>query len=99
MDKDQSKRKKIIEILNTKIPEFEVKLGGSTSIDITRKGVDKAYAIGKIKEILKVSDEDIIFIGDALYRGGNDEPVKGTGVDFIQEEGPNQTLELLSRYM
>ncbi len=98
-DKDQSKRKALIKILEVTIPEFDCRLGGISSIDITRKGIDKAYAIGKIKELLKVSDEEIIFVGDALYEGGNDEPVKGTGVDFIQEEGPNQTLELLSRYM
>lgn len=98
-DPDQVKRRKIIEILNKKIPEFEVRLGGSTSIDITRKGIDKAYAINKIETLLGVKDEDIIFVGDALYKGGNDETVKNTGVDFIQEFGPNETIEFLSRYM
>jgi phosphomannomutase len=98
-DPDQKKRRLIIEKLTKKIPDFEAKLGGSSSIDITKKGMDKAYAIGKIKDLLKVKDEDIIFVGDALYSGGNDEPVKNTGVDFIQQSGPNETIELLSRYM
>ncbi len=98
-DPDQKKRRMIIDKLAKKIPQFEAKLGGSSSIDITNKGMDKAYAIGKIKDLLKVRDEDIIFVGDALYSGGNDEPVKTTGVDFIQESGPNETIELLSRYM
>jgi HAD superfamily hydrolase (TIGR01484 family) len=98
-DPDQIKRNKIIDILKKKLPEFEIRLGGSTSIDITRKGIDKAYAIGKIKELLKVGDEDIYYLGDALYKGGNDETIKKTGVDFIQEEGPSETIELLSRYM
>ncbi len=98
-DKDKFKRRALTEILEKKIPEFDIRMGGATSIDITRKGVDKAYAISKIKDLLKVSDDDIIFVGDALYQGGNDEPVKSTGVDFIQEEGPDQTLELLSHYM
>lgn len=98
-DPDQKKRRLIIEKLAKKIPEFEVRLGGISSIDITKKGMDKAYAIKKIKELLKVGDEEIIFIGDALYKGGNDEPVKNTGVDYIQESGPNETIELLSRYM
>lgn len=98
-DPDQRKRRKIIDLLNKKIPQFEARIGGISSIDISKKGIDKAYAIGKIKELLEVKDEDIIFIGDALYKGGNDEPVKTTGVDFIQEEGPSETIELLSRYM
>lgn len=98
-DPDQSKRRKLITILEKKIPKFNLKIGGISSIDVTRAGVDKAYAIGKIKEILHVTDDDIIFVGDALYKGGNDEAVKNTGVDFIQEEGPSQTMEFLSRYM
>ncbi len=98
-DPDQSKRKKIVNILNKKISNFEIRIGGATSIDITKKGIDKAYAIGKIKKLLSVTDDDIIFIGDALYKGGNDASVKNTGVDFIQQSGPNETIELLSRYM
>ena len=90
---------KIQDFLKKKLPDFEIRIGGTTSIDITRKGVDKAYAISKIKDLLKVKDEDIIYVGDALYKGGNDETVKSTGVDFIQELGPNDTLEFLSRYM
>lgn len=98
-DPDQTKRMKIVDLLRKKIPEFEIRLGGTTSIDITRKGLDKAYAIEKIKELLKVKDDDIYYLGDALYKGGNDEAIKKTGIDFIQEEGPSETLELLSRYM
>lgn len=98
-DPDQRKRRKIQDFLKKKLPDFEIRIGGTTSIDITRKGVDKAYAISKIKDLLKVKDEDIIYVGDALYKGGNDETVKSTGVDFIQELGPNDTLEFLSRYM
>ncbi|MEQ1499758.1 MAG: HAD-IIB family hydrolase [Parcubacteria group bacterium] len=98
-DPNQEKRRKIIDKLNKKISGFEIKIGGATSIDITKKGIDKAYAIGKIKQLLGVKDDDIIFIGDALYKGGNDASVKNTGVDFIQQDGPNETLELLSRYM
>lgn len=98
-DKDQSKRRKIINILEKKLPGFNCHIGGISSIDITKKGLDKAYAIGKIKQLLNVSEDDIIFVGDALYKGGNDEVIKSTGVDFIQEDGPGETIELLSRYM
>ena len=98
-DPKQEKRRQIIEILERKIPQFEIRLGGSTSIDITRKGIDKSYAIGNIKKELHVSDEDIIFVGDALYKGGNDAPVKKTGVDYIQESWPEEAILLLKQYV
>jgi phosphomannomutase len=98
-DPDQTKRRKMVTELQKVIPKFEIRIGGTTSIDITKKGLDKAYAMGKIKELLKIEDEDVIFVGDALYKGGNDEAVKKTGVDFIQPDDVDQTLELLSRYM
>ncbi len=98
-DHDQVKRKSIVERLKSKIPQYEISIGGTTSVDITRKGVDKAYAIGKIEELLKVKTEDIIFIGDALFKGGNDSPVKKTGVDYIQADGPEETIEILHRYL
>jgi HAD superfamily hydrolase (TIGR01484 family) len=98
-DHDQVKRRAIIERLKAKIPQYEISIGGTTSVDITRKGVDKAYAIGKIEELLKVKQEDIIFIGDALFKGGNDSPVKRTGVDYIQADGPEETIEILHKYL
>ncbi|KND48791.1 MAG: phosphomannomutase [Parcubacteria bacterium C7867-003] len=98
-DHDQIKRRAMVESLMKKIPQYEISIGGTTSVDITRKGVDKAYAIGKIKELLKIGVEDIIFIGDALFKGGNDSPVKRTGVDYVQADGPDETLELLHKYL
>jgi HAD superfamily hydrolase (TIGR01484 family) len=98
-DPDMIKRNKIIDILKKKIPEFDCRTGGISSIDITRKGIDKAYAIKKIKDLLQVKDEDMIYLGDALYKGGNDESVKTTGIEYVQEYSPNDTLEYLSRYM
>lgn len=98
-DPDRSKRQLIIDILKKKIPDFDIKLGGMTSIDITRQGVDKAYAIGKIKNLLNVGDEDILFIGDALYKGGNDASAKKTGVDYIQPDDPENTIDILKEYI
>ncbi len=98
-DPDRTKRQIIIGYLKKKIPEFEIKIGGISSIDITRQGIDKAYAIGKIRELLKVTDDDILFIGDALYDGGNDAPVKKTNVEYVQIKDPNATLELLKKYI
>ncbi|MFA7216373.1 MAG: HAD-IIB family hydrolase [Candidatus Paceibacterota bacterium] len=98
-DKDKTKRQEMVKILKEEIPEFEIRIGGSTSIDITPKGIDKAYAIGKILEVLSCSKEDIIFIGDALFPGGNDESVKSTGVLTISVSGPEETIKIFDNYI
>ena len=64
-------------------PELEVRLGGSTSIDITRPGIDKAYGMNKLIAEMGISKDDILFIGDKLEEGGNDYPVKVMGIDTI----------------
>jgi HAD superfamily hydrolase (TIGR01484 family) len=47
-DPDFAKRKKVQERLAKTLPDFSVQLGGATSIDITKPGIDKAYGIDKM---------------------------------------------------
>jgi HAD superfamily hydrolase (TIGR01484 family) len=90
-DTKREMREKIAALLRTKIPEYDVRLGGLTSIDITKRGINKAYAIRKLEAYLKMTAEDIVFVGDALFYGGNDYPAKATGVDCIEVKGPEDT--------
>jgi HAD superfamily hydrolase (TIGR01484 family) len=90
-DPDFAKRKKIKGILDTLISGFSVRLGGATSIDVTKPGIDKAYGIGKLRDFLGISLREMIFIGDALFVGGNDYPAKQAGVVSIPVRGPNET--------
>ncbi|MGD0859360.1 MAG: HAD-IIB family hydrolase [Terracidiphilus sp.] len=85
------KRKKIKTILDTLIPEFSVRLGGATSIDVTKPGIDKAYGIKKLQETLGISVREMIYVGDALFVGGNDYPAEQAGVISIPVRGPNET--------
>ena len=62
------------------MPGLEVRSGGSTSIDITLKGVDKAYGMRRLSEVTGIALEDMLFIGDRLDPEGNDYPVKALGV-------------------
>ena len=94
-DPDYAKRKKIKAILDTYIPEFSVRLGGSTSIDITKPGIDKAYGIGKLRDLLHISLKEMIYVGDALFPGGNDYPAEEAGVDSIQVKGPEETKRVI----
>ena len=90
-DPDYIKRKKIKSILDTFIPEFSVRMGGATSIDVTKPGIDKAYGIRKLRDILGISLKEMIFIGNALFPGGNDYPAEEAGVVSIPVKGPSET--------
>ena len=86
-DPDGSKKRKLRDHVAKAIPEFEVRVGGSTSVDVTKPGVDKAYGIEKLIESLAVTKKDVMFIGDQLSKGGNDYPVKAMGVDCLEVSG------------
>jgi HAD superfamily hydrolase (TIGR01484 family) len=94
-DPDVSKRRKIKSILENFIPEFSVRTGGSTSIDITKPGIDKAYGIRKLRDTLGISINEMIYIGDALYVGGNDHAAEAVGVDCISVNDPGDTKRVI----
>jgi HAD superfamily hydrolase (TIGR01484 family) len=82
-DHDNKKKFALRDVVAAKIPTFEVRAGGSTSIDVTKLGIDKAYGMRKIMELVGVNQEEILFVGDRLEEGGNDYPVKAMGIDTI----------------
>jgi len=94
-DPDFVKRNKIKAILDTTIPEFSVRMGGTTSIDITKPGVDKASGIKKLQDLLDLTIQDMIFVGDALFPGGNDYAAKETGVVTIKVRDFNETKRVI----
>ncbi len=94
-DPDASRRMAIKAYLEKIIPEFDVRIGGTTSIDVTRKGRDKAYGIRNIVKRLHYGINEMLFIGDALFEGGNDYPARTTGVDCIQISGPEEAKALI----
>lgn len=78
-----------------RLPNLEVRLGGTTSVDVTRIGIDKAYGMKKLIDTLDISKDDILFIGDKLQEGGNDYPVKAMGIDTIEVDGWEDTALVL----
>ncbi|HEY0907922.1 MAG TPA: HAD-IIB family hydrolase [Candidatus Paceibacterota bacterium] len=94
-DPDHAKRAKIVAIVAPLIPEFEVRIAGATSIDITRKGRDKAYGIRQIEKYLNVKREDMTFVGDSLFEGGNDYPVIATGVYCVHVKEVEDTKRFI----
>lgn len=83
------RRPEIIARLNIYIPEFSVVLSGTNTIDVTRKGIDKGYAIEQIEKYFDVPVTDMIFVGDAIYEGRNDYGVVRTGIETVKVLGPS----------
>lgn len=83
-DPDNKKKNEIRDYAAELLPGFEVRVGGITSIDVTKPGIDKAYGMRKLMDMLELGKSDILFIGDRVQPGGNDYPVKQFGIDTIQ---------------
>lgn len=91
-DPDGRKREQLRAAVAPLLPELEVRAGGSTSIDVTQHGIDKAYGIGALSKQEGWAPQDILFVGDRLEPGGNDFPVLALGVQSHAVRGPDETL-------
>jgi len=98
-DPTREKREHIASILRHKLPKFDVRVGGATSVDITHRGVNKAYGIRKLEQYLGLKPDEIAFVGDALFYGGNDYPARATGVDCHSVTGPEETRALIRHWL
>lgn len=98
-DPDGSKRTALRELVAARLPQWEVRSGGSTSIDVTKKGVDKAYGMRKLMETLDLKMENIVFVGDRLDEGGNDYPVREMGITSVPVEGWPDTARFVARVL
>lgn len=85
-DPDMQKRLKVAEVVQKELPDFNVKVAGLTSIDVTIPGVDKAYGMNKLMDATGFTKDEILFMGDKIMPGGNDYPVKEMGIDCIAVE-------------
>jgi phosphomannomutase len=94
-DPNFSKREKIKSLLDTQLSEYSVRMGGATSIDVTRPGIDKGYGVRKLQDILGISLREMIVIGDAMFPGGNDYPAEQAGVVAIPVRGPEDTKRVI----
>jgi HAD superfamily hydrolase (TIGR01484 family) len=94
-DPTMEKRVKLRNLIAAALPTYDVKRGGATSIDVTVHGVNKAYGMRKLSEYLSIPIADMIYVGDALFPGGNDEVVKETGIRTVQVAGPEETAQVI----
>ena len=83
-DPTGKKKEELRLVITPKLPEFEVRSAGTTSIDVTKPGIDKAYGIRKLMQITDINKAETLFLGDRLAEGGNDYPVKAMGIDCLE---------------
>ena len=95
-DPDGAKKGSLRDYAASRLPDLEVRSGGSTSIDVTRKGIDKAYGMHRLLERIEATPSEVLFIGDRLDEGGNDYPVYAMGVPSVAVHGWEQTLAVVT---
>jgi phosphomannomutase len=98
-DPDNTKKQRLRAYAAENLPDLEVRVGGSTSVDVTRKGIDKAYGMYKLMDQLGLAADEILFVGDRLEPGGNDYPVRAVGVRCVEVTGWQDTADYIERLL
>ena len=77
-------------------------MGGLTTIDVTKLGIDKAYGVRQLCKRLNIGESKALYIGDELEAGGNDEAVYKTDIATCAVQNPSDTERtikaILSKY-
>ena len=94
-DVDKVKRSRMVDRLTNLVKDYDFRIGGSTSIDVTPKGRDKAYGMDKFLNLVGVEPFETVYVGDSFTNHGNDFPVLSTGVFCIEMVKWEDTLNLV----
>lgn len=98
-DPKNHKRTKVVKSLTLKLPDLDHRVGGTTSIDITLKGIDKSFGINEAVKYLNINPKRCVFVGDKIFPGGNDFPATETGVGIVETSGPRKTEKIIKEFL
>jgi phosphomannomutase len=98
-DRSGQKKNALRAAVQRHLPELEVRSGGSTSVDITRRGIDKAYGMRKLSELTGIPFGEMLFVGDRLDPDGNDFPVVALGIPTRAVGGWEDTAEVVEGFL
>jgi phosphomannomutase len=73
---------------------MQVVIGGTTCLDYIKKGFHKGRNVGRLIHERGWGKDECVYVGDALYPGGNDESVVGV-IETKPVTKPEDTLEFL----
>lgn len=96
-DPTGEKKNALRDAVAARLPDLEVRSGGSTSVDITERGIDKAFGMRRLAEQTGIDLGDMLFVGDRLDEAGNDYPVLAMGVACQAVEGWPDTAAFLEQ--
>ena len=94
-DPDHKKREAIVKEAKKLAPEFDYEIGGTTSINAFRPGMNKEFGMRHLMEELGVKEKDILYLGDMTQPGGNDYPVVEMGIETITVRSHEDTAYVL----
>ncbi len=94
-DKNHSRREQMVSVLKKYLPDFASHIGGATSIDVTRKGIDKAYGLTKLLKYFNLPREKLLYVGDELFPDGNDAPALLVAGECKSVKGPAETKKVI----
>jgi hypothetical protein len=98
-DENMPLKLKISKALQKRLPDLEVLAAGHTSIDITKKGIDKSYGLKQIEKYLKIKIGKMLFLGDAIFPGGNDYAITKTPIDYVYVKDPEDTKKVIKQVL
>lgn len=98
-DPNRKKREKIVAMLEPKLPELTLLINGTSSIDILPKGFNKAVGLLRFLNKAGFKKEDVLFVGDGLFPGGNDYSVYEAGFDTIAVKNPQETETIIKTWI
>jgi HAD superfamily hydrolase (TIGR01484 family) len=98
-DPNQTKRQRIKSEIERTIQNISISIGGTTSIDILPQGIDKGVSLVKFLEQEGISKEECLFVGDALYEGGNDYSVIKIGIETVAVSTPEDTAFTIKKWL
>jgi len=90
-DVDGNKRRNLADILRKKLSGYEVRVAGMNSIDVSVKGINKKYGIDELMKRLHISKDDVIYIGNNIFKGGSDYAAIEMGLVYTQVKDPEDT--------
>lgn len=95
-DPKRAKRLRMRRAMERYMDGFEIHIGGTTSIDVTKKGLTKTRCIYELQKRLRIPKGKMLFVGDALFKGGNDWVMRQTGIDCVQVSGSEETKKVIT---
>lgn len=90
-DPSMTKRQPLVDSLRKKLPTFNVRSSGTTSIDVSYKDISKSYGIEQLIHRLHISRDDILYIGDSIFKGGNDYAAIEVGAEYFNVKDSEET--------